>query len=99
MSKHTVVCGEKKSAGGKLVKVCAKLLGDAILGILISGDFFADPGEVFEELAQELANMEVEKSRAIALVTKKIKERNLTFVGISVEDVEEALSRAISQQS
>ncbi len=99
MSELTVVCGEKKSEGGKLVKVCVKLLGNTVRGVLISGDFFADPGEVFEELAQELADMEIEKSRVIALVTERIKKKNLEFIGISIGDIEEAIHKALSSQS
>lgn len=99
MSELTIVCGEKKSEGGKLVKVCIKLLGNTVRGVLISGDFFVDPGEVFEELAQELANIEIERNEVTALVTERIKKKKLEFIGISMRDIEEAIYKALSSQS
>lgn len=98
MSNVVTVCDEKKRSGGKIVKVCVRICGDLIKGIMISGDFFVDPAENFEELLEELADMEVKKDEAITLVTKLLKNKKLDFSGISIEDITEVLSRILHHE-
>ncbi|MEM2076830.1 MAG: hypothetical protein QXV03_04055 [Sulfolobales archaeon] len=48
MSKTLVVCDEKKSPNGKIVKVCVKILEDLMKRAVVSEDFFGGPVENFE---------------------------------------------------
>jgi len=97
LSKALIVCGEKKHAGGKIVKVCVKIFEDLVKGVVISGDFFVDPAEDFEELLQELAKIEVKREEVTALVSELLKKKKLDFSGITMEDVVEVLSRVLQQ--
>lgn len=98
MSEASIICDEKKHAGGKIVKACIKIRDDLVKGVMISGDFFVEPAENFEELLKELASMEVKKDEVIALVTESLKKKNVEFSGITVEDVTEVLSKILQQK-
>ncbi|MEM4866871.1 MAG: lipoate protein ligase C-terminal domain-containing protein [Sulfolobales archaeon] len=90
-----IVCDEKKRTGGKLVKVCVKIFENLVKGVMISGDFFVEPEEGFEELLQELTKIEVEREEATTVVSELLKKKRLDFSGITVEDIVEVLSRIL----
>lgn len=95
LSRVLTVCDEKKRAGGKIVKVCVKLYSDLVKGVMISGDFFVDPAEDFEEVLHELTNIEVEKNEATAIVSELLNKKKLVFSGITIEDIVEVLSNIL----
>ncbi|MGC8975426.1 MAG: hypothetical protein ACP5KB_04430 [Thermoprotei archaeon] len=98
MNKASIVCDEKKHAGGKIVKVCIKICDDLVKGVMISGDFFVEPAENFEELLRELASIEVKRGEVITLITESLKKKNIEFGGITIEDVTEVLSKILQQK-
>lgn len=95
MTKVLTLCDEKKRAGGKIVKVCVKLYGDLVKGVMISGDFFVDPAEDFEEVLQELTNVEVRRDEAALMVSELLKKKKLDFSGVTVDDILEVLSNIL----
>jgi len=91
-----IVCGEKKHPGGKLVRICLRLVGDRVRGVLLSGDFFADPEEEVEKLVERLMRLETSIDEAMEAVLREFRELGAEIYGIEVSDVEEAVRRALA---
>ena len=91
-----IACGEKKHPGGKLVRICLRLVGDRVRGVLLSGDFFADPEEEVEKLVERLMRLETSIDEAVEAVLKELRELGAEIYGIEVSDVEEAVRRALA---
>jgi uncharacterized protein (UPF0335 family) len=94
-----LVCGEKKHPGGKLVRACIRLDEEkgTIHGVLLSGDFFADPEEEMEKLIERLETLETTPDKLIEHVKSAFQELKATVYGITVDDVVEALQRALAK--
>ncbi len=95
MSEALIICDEKKRVGGKIVKVCVKLRDDLVERVMISGDFFVDPAEKFEELLQELSYMRIRKDEVVTVVAGLLKRKELDFSGITIEDILEVLNKIL----
>ncbi len=95
MSEALIICDEKKRVGGKIVKVCVKLRDDLVERVMISGDFFVDPAEKFEELLQELSCMRIRKDEVVTVVAELLKKKELEFSGVTTEDILEVLNKIL----
>jgi len=95
LSEALIICDEKKRVGGKIVKVCVKLRDDLVERVMISGDFFVDPAEKFEELLQELSYMRIRKDEVVTVVAGLLKRKELDFSGITIEDILEVLNKIL----
>jgi lipoate-protein ligase A len=89
---HKTICKEKKHPGGKLVKICVNIMGGEVQGVLLTGDFFAEPENAVEDLISSLLNLKCHlfelKEKALGI----IRERSVKIIGINEEDIEKALS-------
>lgn len=92
-----IVCGEKKRPGGKLVKLCVKVVGDKANGVLLTGDFFAEPEEGFEELINSLSALEAPLSDLPRVVEESVRRSGVRIYGAEPEDIAEAAARALEQ--
>jgi hypothetical protein len=95
LSDALILCDEKKRAGGKIVKACVKIHGDLVEKVMISGDFFVDPAEKFEELLQELSNMKLRKDAVVTAVAELLRKKELEFSGVTIEDILEVLNKIL----
>jgi len=84
----------KKVTGGKTVKVEAEIREGVLEWVLISGDFFAYPASLIEDLESELRGKEAQ----VETIKKVLKEFRVkgSLVGISFEDLEQLLIQVIS---
>ncbi len=89
-----LVCGEKKRTGGKLVKICLKIENEIVEGILITGDFFADP-DLLDKINEELKDVRVPMDKTINFVLEKIKKEDLELLGVTLNDMADALKKAL----
>ncbi|MEZ0289689.1 MAG: hypothetical protein ABWJ42_01180 [Sulfolobales archaeon] len=94
----SILCGEKKRAGGKLVKVCMRVSGDTVSSVIVTGDFFAEPEEVFERTLLNLSSARFDKSSASREIVDLIYRSGMRIYGVSLEDVREAVEKALSMQ-
>ncbi|MEM2021159.1 MAG: hypothetical protein QXP80_02895 [Zestosphaera sp.] len=93
-----VLCGEKKHAGGKLVKVCLKIQGDLVKGVFITGDFFVEPEEEFIKLTYLLSVLEAPIHNVADEVTRVLEEgKDVRIYGVTIEDVREAIYTAVTR--
>jgi lipoate-protein ligase A len=93
-----LLCGEKKHPEGKLVKACIRLDENGIVhGVLLSGDFFADPEDEAEKLIEGLEKLESKPEKIFKDVERMLREANLTIYGVTLDDIIEALRRALSK--
>ncbi|MEM1532443.1 MAG: hypothetical protein QW164_00030 [Desulfurococcaceae archaeon] len=88
MNSDKILCEEKKHFGGKMVKVCVKAKENNVRGVIITGDFFVDPEEKFDELTNKITNLEVSLDNALTSIMNIIRNGNIKFYGISLEDIE-----------
>ncbi len=89
-----IICGEKKRPGGKLVKVCLKFSNNEILGALITGDFFTN-ADLLDGLNNEIQKLKCNKDEIIKVISSKIRKKNIKFAGIEINDLKDAVKRAI----
>jgi len=94
-----IVCGEKKHPGGKLVKICLRVIDGRVRGVLLSGDFFADPEDEAEQLIERLASLEAGLEEVAEEVLGEFSRVAAKIYGIDRDDVEEALKRALASLS
>ncbi|BEP17799.1 hypothetical protein PYJP_11510 [Pyrofollis japonicus] len=93
-----LLCGEKKHPGGKLARVCIRIDKDNVVcGVLLSGDFFADPEDEMEKLIERLESLETSRDKVVDEVEQALRGLQATIYGVTVEDILEALRRALSQ--
>jgi len=91
-----ISCGEKKRPGGKLVRVCVRVEAGRIRGILITGDFFAEPDEAFERLLEGLREVDASPEEAQRLLEEAMAASGVEIHGAGVEEALEALKRALA---
>ena len=94
-----IACGEKKHPGGKLVRVCLRIVGDRVRGVLLSGDFFADPEDEAEELIERLTRLETSLDGVREALLRELQGLGARLYGIEASDVIEALERALASAS
>ncbi|RLE64655.1 MAG: hypothetical protein DRJ38_05095 [Thermoprotei archaeon] len=73
----------KRIPGGKTLKVEVELEKGIIKKVVFSGDFFAYPPEVFEELEESLRYTRIEE------IEEKIRKYHgkIALLGLSLEDI------------
>lgn len=83
----------KRIPGGKTLKVEVELKGSKIERVVFSGDFFAYPPEVFEELEESLRNINIKE------VEERIREydKKVVLLGLSLEDVVSAIKELLEK--
>jgi len=84
----------KKVAGGKLVEAEVEASGGRITRVRITGDFFAHPEEVIEEVERRLVGAPVQPSEVLTRIRSTLEEANAVLVGVSAEDVAEVVLKA-----
>jgi len=83
----------RKVPGGKTVKVEASINEGRIEKVMISGDFFAYPPSIIEELELELAGKPAEID-AVRRILDEFKGKGI-LVGISFEDIEQLFAQIL----
>jgi len=93
-----LLCGEKKHPGGKLVRACIRLGEEGMVhGVLLSGDFFADPEDEMEKLIEMLEKLETSPDKLSKDIEQALLEREVKIYGVTFNDIIEALERALSE--
>ncbi|MEM2025282.1 MAG: hypothetical protein QXW94_03225 [Desulfurococcaceae archaeon] len=95
--KSDIVCNERKRVGGKLIKICLKLDNCNVVGTILTGDFFAEPIEKFEEVSRVLVGSKVSLDGLLKYVIGLIEENNIELCGLTLNDIGEALDNAINE--
>lgn len=80
----------KRTSMGKTLKVEVTISEDKIMKIIISGDFFAYPSEILEELELELRGKTIEE--ALKIIDGY--EGKVKLVGASLQDVKQLIQQA-----
>ncbi len=97
-----LVCGDKKHAGGKMVRVCVVIGEKGVLDAFVTGDFFVEPDEAYEKLEEELRRVLVKTSdpeRLREALSRALESSNAKLHGVEVEDFIEAAKRALEAGS
>lgn len=95
--KEATVCSEKKHPGGKLVKICLNVIDDSVKGVVLTGDFFAEPEEVLEEVVEKLLLLECRLREVKEKVLEILVNSNIRIYGLTLQDFSEALDKAMSE--
>jgi len=93
------VHADYKAPNGKLIRIDAALKDGKIENIIIHGDFFIYPEESITEIEKILVGARAGdflemKRRLDALIN----EKKITLVGLTTEDLAEALKRAVEKK-
>lgn len=81
---HGILRGERKVAGGKLVKCRMRVRDNIIEEITISGDFFMHPEEKLEELEEQLAGCPLDEEHLREICSPFFE--GVELVGATMED-------------
>ena len=84
----------KKVAGGKLVEAEVEASGGRITRVRITGDFFAHPEEVVEEVERRLAGAPANWGEVLSRIRSTLEKMNAVLVGVSAEDIAEVVLKA-----
>lgn len=96
------MCGDKKHAGGKMVRVCVVIGEKGVLDAFVTGDFFVEPDEAYEKLEEELRRVLVETGdpeRLREALNRVLESSNARLHGVEAEDFVEAAKRALDASS
>lgn len=80
--------GIKRVSGGKTLKIDLRICGDRVEEIVISGDFFAYPEELIDELENSLNGIKIDE---IPVVLNSFRDK-IVFTGISFNDLLELIN-------
>jgi len=83
----------KRVAGGKTLKIDAKICSGVIEEIVISGDFFAYPEELVDEMEHKLRGRRAGEIREILESYRGLIE----FAGVSLEDIAELIMEILAE--
>lgn len=78
---------------GKLIRVTAELIGEKILNLTFSGDFFMLPESKLKDLEKKLKNLTLDKSRVLERIKAFYEENKVQTPGIKPEDFAEAVMK------
>jgi len=84
----------KKVAGGKLVEAEVEVSDGRIARVRITGDFFAHPEDVVEEVEKRLVGSRLDPEEVAERVSSAVADLNATLVGVSVRDLVEVVLKA-----
>ena len=84
----------KKVAGGKLIEAEVETSGGRITSVRITGDFFAHPEEVIEEVERRLAGAPAKWGEVLSRIRSTLEKMNAVLVGVSAEDIAEVVLKA-----
>ena len=80
-----------KPQGGKLIRLNVDLHKDIISDIKICGDFFIHPEESLELIEAQIKGMPLIEDLLKQKLSKFIKQNNIQLIGLSPEDIVEAI--------
>jgi len=83
MSECRVVSKTRKIIGGKMIRVEAEICDEMLKNIVISGDFFAHPEHVIDEIEEELKGRSI---REVLNIVEGYRDR-VVFTGLSFDDL------------
>ncbi len=89
--------GEYKTPGGKLVVVDFEVEGEALAGVMVSGDFFLYPEEALGDLTGALEGLPVDLTESE--IAEKVRfglRREAELLGSSPEGIATAVRRALA---
>jgi len=89
------VSKQLKRPGGKYLKVELEVIGDRIVKLKISGDFFAYPSHLLDMLEKEAAGLRAEKE-GVERLLETYKGR-LELVGVRFEDLKRLILEALEE--
>ncbi len=84
----------KKVPGGKTIKIEVEIVNNVFKRVMISGDFFAYPPSMIEDIESELKGKGA-KLKTIKRVLDKFKDKG-ELIGFSFKDLEELFQKVIS---
>jgi len=77
----------------KLIKVTAEVIGDKILDIMITGDFFMVPEDGISKIEAALKGMILNREKIAGKIREVFKKHDIQSPGISAEDFADAIMR------
>ena len=83
--------GVKRVSGGKTLKIDIRICGDVIEDIVLSGDFFAHPEELVDELENSLKGLKA--SKAVDVINSF--RDKIEFTGITIDDVIDLINKLL----
>ena len=83
MSECRVVSKTRKIIGGKMIRVEAEVCNGFLKNIVISGDFFAHPEHIIDEIEEELKGRSI---REVLDIVEGYRDR-VVFTGLSFDDL------------
>jgi len=78
---------------GKLIRVTAELIGEKILNLTFSGDFFMIPENKLKDLEKKLKNLTLDKNCILEKIKAFYEENKIQTPGIKPEDFAEAVMK------
>jgi lipoate-protein ligase A len=90
----TVLRGEHKVQGGKLIRVLLEEEGGRIARIRITGDFFLHPEDSIFELEKALEGSELEEAPLLNRIREVYRRMGTSSVGAAPEDFARAILEA-----
>jgi lipoate-protein ligase A len=78
---------------GKLIRVTAELIGEKILNLTFSGDFFMIPENKLKDLEKRLKNLILDKNKILEEIKVFYEENKVQTPGVKPEDFAEAVMK------
>lgn len=79
--------------GKKLIRVTAETIGDKILDLIISGDFFIIPEESIEKLREKLRGVVMDEAEVKSRINEFINESKAQLLGLDTNDLTSAIMK------
>jgi lipoate-protein ligase A len=79
--------------GKKLIRVTAETIGDKILDLIISGDFFIIPEESIERLREKLRGVVMDEAEVKSRINEFINESKAQLLGLDINDLTSAITK------
>ncbi|MEM1547171.1 MAG: biotin/lipoate A/B protein ligase family protein [Candidatus Methanomethylicia archaeon] len=79
--------------GKKLIRLTAETIGNRILDLVVSGDFFMIPEEAVEELRRKLRGVVIEEGEVKSRINEFINESNAQLLGLDINDLISAVMK------
>ena len=89
--------GERKVPGGKLVRVSARVDGERLVDVVVSGDFFLEPDEALERIRASLEGVSVETSFDALTARVARAAEGAVLLGFEPRDVALTVLRALGR--
>ena len=87
-----------KVCGGKMIRARANISNKRLSSVLITGDFFAYPEIIIEEVEKVLEGHEMNFAKIRKTVENTVKSKGATLIGINEENIAEVIIKAAEDE-